>query len=135
MRAATRMDSLPRERFFWAPAFAFALIGLAAGAPAAAQDVVHGQVQAFLNVLQGGGDFANSEFKDAVRPGDAARLRGLVECDLDSVKRSDSGTSAIVLFGCPTATGKSTTAVMILFSGGKAVSIAPVSYVQVPERG
>ena len=157
MRAVTRMDSLsfarsrggaekprrsslrasaaPRERFFWVPSFAVALIGLAVAGPAAAQDVVHGQVQAFLNVLQGGGDFANSEFKDAVKPGDAARLRGLVECDLNSVKRSDSGTSAIVLFDCAGASGKSTTAVMILFSGGKAVSIAPVSYVQVPERG
>ena len=114
---------------------AFALACLAASGAVAAQDAVHGQVQAFLNVLQSGGDFANSEFKDAVKPGDAARLRGLVECDLGSVKRSTGDTSAIVLFSCPTATGKSSTAVMILFSGGKAVSIAPMSFVQVPERG
>ncbi len=108
---------------------------LAVATPAAAQDPVHDQVQKFLNVIQSGGDFANSEFKGAVKPGDVARLRALVECDLDSVKRSDSGSSAIVLFSCPAAGGKTSTAVMIMFSSGKAVSIHPMSYVQVPERG
>ena len=101
--------------------------------PAFAQDVVHDQVQKVLNVIQGGGDFASSEFKDAVRSGDIPRLRALAECDLDSVKRSESGSSAIVLFRCEGATAS--TAVMILFSSGKAVSIAPMSFVQVPERG
>jgi len=112
-----------------------ALVGLAAAAPAAAQDVIHDQVQAFLNVLQGDGDFAKSEFKDAVKAGDVARLRTLAQCDLNSVKRSASGSSAIVLFGCPGAAGKSSTAVMMMFSDGKAVSIEPMSFVQVPERG
>ena len=82
-----------------------------------------------------GGDFANSEFKDAVKNGDAPRLRALAECDLDSVKRSTGGSSAIVLFGCPAAGGKTSTAVMIMFSSGKAVSIEPMSFVRVPERG
>ena len=114
---------------------AFALAGLAAVQPAAAQDVVHDQVQKFLNVIQAGGDFANSEFRDAVKPADVTRLRALAECDLDSVKRSSGGSSAIVLFGCPVAGGKTSTAVMILFSSGKAVSIEPLSFVRVPERG
>ena len=110
-----------------------ALMGLAVGGPAAAQDAVHGQVQAFLNLLQSNGDFANSEFKDAVKAGDVERLRTLAQCDLNSVKRSDGGASAIVLFKCPA--GMPSTAVMMMFSEGKAVSIAPLSYVQVPERG
>ena len=108
---------------------------LAAAHPAAAQDAVHDQVQKFLNVIQGGGDFANSEFKDAVKSADIARLRALADCDLGSVKRSAGGSSAIVLFSCPGAGGKSSTAVMIMFSSGKAVSIEPMSFVQVPERG
>ena len=112
---------------------AVALIGLAIAAPAAAQDAVHGQVQAFLNLLQSNGDFANSEFKDAVKASDLARLRTLAQCDLNSVKRSDSGSSAIVLFKCPA--GMPSTAVMMMFSEGKAVSIAPLSYVHAPERG
>jgi hypothetical protein len=115
---------------------ALALItALALAQPAAAPDVVHDQVQKFLNVIQAGGDFANSEFKNAVKVGDIPRLRGLNDCDLDSVKRGEGGSSAIVLFGCPAAGGKASTAVMILFSSGKAVSIEPMSYVQVPERG
>ena len=109
---------------------------LAVAAPAAAQDAVHGQVQAFLNVLQSGGDFAASEFKDAVKPSDVPRLRALIECDLDSVKRSAGDRSAVVLFNCPTAAGgKSSTAVMIMFSAGKAIAIEPMSFVRVPERG
>ena len=118
-----------------AASLAAALACLAAAGPAAAQDAVHDQVQKFLNVIQGGGDFANSEFKDAVKSGDAPRLRALAECDLDSVKRSTGGSSAIVLFGCPAAGGKTSTAVMIMFSSGKAVSIEPMSFVRVPERG
>jgi len=107
----------------------------AAAQPAAAQDIVHDQVQKFLNVLQSGGDFANSEFRAAVKSTDAARLRDLAKCDLDSVKRSTGGSSAIVLFSCPVAGGKSSIAVMMMFSSGKAVSIEPMSFVQVPERG
>ena len=111
-------------------------LALLAAAPAApADDPLHGQVQACLNVIRAGGDFANSEFRDAVRSGDVARLRALAECDLNSVKRSDSGSSAIVLFDCPAAAGKTSTAVMIMFSSGKAVAIQPMSFVQVPERG
>ena len=109
---------------------ALALLGAAP-----AEDPVHGQVQAFLDVIRDGGDFANSEFRGAVRSGDVARLRALAACDLNSVKRSDSGSSAIVLFDCPTAAGKASTAVMIMFSAGKAVAIQPMSFVQVPERG
>ncbi len=110
---------------------------LALAQPAAAPDAVHDQVQKFLNVIQAGGDFANSEFKDAVKAGDVPRLRGLSDCDLDSVKRSAGGTSAIVLFKCPAAGGTTSTAVMIMFSSGKAIAIEPMSYVQVPvqERG
>ena len=118
------------------PRVALALGSLGLAAPAVAQDAVHGQVQAFLNVLQGGGDFAASEFKDAVKPRDVPRLRALIECDLDSVKRSAGDRSAIVLFNCPTAAGgKSSTAVMIMFSAGKAIAIEPMSFVRVPERG
>ena len=114
---------------------AAALAYLAVANPAAAQDPVHDQVQKVLNVIQSGGDFANSEFKDAVKAADVPRLRALADCDLNSVKRSDSGSSAIVLFSCPAAEGKTSTAMMIMFSSGKAVSIHPMSYVQVPERG
>jgi hypothetical protein len=112
-----------------------ALACLAVAPAAAAQDIVHDQVQKFLNVIRDGGDFANSEFRDAVKSADVARLRALIDCDLNSVKRSDGGSSAIVLFSCPADGGKSSTAVMIMFSSGKAVSIEPMSFVQVPERG
>jgi len=112
---------------------AAALLCAAAAQPAAAQDSVHNQVQNLLNVLQGGGDFANSEFKDAVKSADVPRLKTLIECDLDSVKRSEGGSSAIVLFKCPP--GVPSTAVMILFSSDKAVSIEPMSFVRGPERG
>jgi hypothetical protein len=115
---------------------AAAFAWLAAAHPAAAEDAVHDQVQAFLNVIRDGGDFANSPFKDAVKASDVPRLRALVDCDLDSVKRSASGTSAIVLFSCPQAGGGTTsTAAMIMLSEGKAVSIEPMSFVRVPERG
>ena len=103
--------------------------------PAAAQNVVHDQVQKFLNVIQAGGDFANSEFNGAVKSADVPRLKSLIECDLGSVKHGEGGSSAIVQFSCPTATGKTSTAVMILLNSGKAVSIAPMSFVGVPERG
>ena len=116
-------------------ALAMALAFLAAAQPAVALDPVHDQVQKFLNVIQAGGDFANSEFRDTVKAGDVPRLRALAECDLDSVKRSTGNSSAIVLFSCPAAGGKTSTAVMILFSSGKAVSIEPMSFVRVPERG
>lgn len=112
-----------------------ALALLAAAPTATADDPVHDQIQAFLNVIQSGGDFASSEFKDAVKSGDATRLRALADCDLDSVKRSAGGSSAIVLFECPTAAGKTSTAVMIMFRSGKALSIEPMSFVKVPERG
>ena len=110
---------------------------LAVAAPAAAQDAVHDQVQNLLNVIQAGGDFANSEFRDAVKADHVPRLRALADCDLDSVKRSTGGSSAIILFSCPAASGKSSTAVMIMFSSGRAIAIEPMSYVQVPvqERG
>ena len=114
---------------------AAAMAFLAAVQPAAGEDVVHDQIQKFLNVIQSGGDFANSEFKDAVKPVDAPRLRALADCDLDSVKRSESGSSAIVVFDCPAPAGKISTAVMIMFSSGKAVSMEPMSFVHVPERG
>ena len=117
-------------------ALAAALAMLAAATPAAAQDAVHDQVQELLDVIQAGGDFANSQFRDAVKGDDVARLRSLAGCDLDSVKRSAGDGSAIVLFDCPAAGGKRTsTAVMMLFSSGKAVSIEPMSFVRVPERG
>ena len=118
-----------------ATSLAAALACLAAAGPAAAQDAVHDQVQKFLNVLQSGGDFASSEFRDAVKSTDVQRLRALIECDLDSVKRGAGGSSAIVLFSCPAAGGKTSTAVMMMFSSGKAVSIEPLSFVRVPERG
>ena len=121
-------------RAFLSLSLAVVLGGTAAAQPAA-QDVVHQQVQKFLNVIQAGGDFANSEFREAVKPADVPRLKSLVECDLDSVKRSEGGSSAIVLFSCPTAAGKTSTAVMILLSSGKAVSIEPMSFIGVPERG
>ncbi len=111
------------------------LIALAAVQPAPAQDAIHDQVQKFLNVIQSGGDFANSDFRAAVKAGDVPRLRALVDCDLDSVKRSTGGSSAVVLFRCPAAGGQTSTAVMIMFSSGRAVSIEPMSFVQVPERG
>ncbi len=114
---------------------AAAVLCAAAAQPAAAQDAVHDQVQKFLNVVQGGGDFANSEFRDAVKSADAPRLKALIECDLGPVKHGEGGSSAIVQFSCPTAGGKTSTAVMILLSSGKAVSIEPMSFVQVPERG
>jgi hypothetical protein len=114
---------------------AAALVCAVAAGPAAAQDAVHDQVQKFLNVLQGGGDFANSEFRDAVKSADVPRLKLLVDCDLGSVKHGEGGSSAIVLFSCPTAAGKTSTAVMILLSSGKAISIEPMSFVGVPERG
>ena len=111
------------------------LAWLAAAQLALAQDAVHDQVQKFLDVLQGGGDFANSEFSDVVKTADIPRLRALSKCDLDSVKRSEGGSSAIVVFGCPAAGGKTSTAVMIMFSSGKAIAIEPMSFVRVPERG
>ncbi len=115
---------------------ALALVAaLALAQPAAAPDVVHDQVQKFLNVIQSGGDFANSEFRDAVKSADAPRLTAMIECDLDSVKRSEAGSSAIMLFRCPTAAGKTSTAVMMMLSSGEAVSIEPMSFVGVPERG
>ena len=112
-----------------------ALAVLGAAQPPAGEDAVHDQVQKFLNVVQSGGDFANSEFRDAVKPGDVSRLRALADCELDSVKRSESGSSAIVVFSCPAPSGKTSTAVMIMFSSGKAVSMEPMSFVHVPERG
>ncbi len=117
------------------PWLAAALLCAVAAWPAAAQDAVHDQVQKFLDVLQSGGDFANSELRDAVKGADAPRLKALIECDLDSVKRSEGGSSAIVLFRCPTAAGKTSTAVMMMFSSGKAVSIEPMSFVGVAGRG
>ena len=114
---------------------AAAVIWATAAQPAVAQDIVHDQVQKFLNVVQSGGDFANSEFRDAVKSADVPRLKSLIECDLGSVKHSTSGSSAIVLFSCPAAVGKASTAVMMMFSSGKAISIEPMSFVGVPERG
>jgi hypothetical protein len=114
------------------------LIGLAIlalGVPASAQDVVHDQVQKFLDVLHKDGDFANSEFKDAVKPTDAVRLKGFRECDLDSVRRSEAGTSAIILFICPMNGRTKRATVMMDFDAGKTVAIVPVSFVDVPERG
>ena len=116
-------------------ALAAAFAAMISAQAAAAEDPVHGEVQKFLNVIQAGGDFAASEFKEAVKAADAPRLRALASCDLDSVKRSDGNTSAIVLFTCPAAAGKVSTAVMIMFSGGKAVAVEPMSSVHVPERG
>jgi hypothetical protein len=112
-----------------------ALVCAVAAWPASAQNVVHDQVQKFLNVIQAGGDFANSEFRGAVKSADIPRLKALIDCDLGSVKHGEGGSSAIVLFSCPTAAGKTSTAVMILLSSGKVVSIEPMSFVGVPERG
>jgi hypothetical protein len=115
--------------------FILAASGLAVGQPAPAADPVHQQVQAFIDVIQGGEDFANSEFKAAVKPADVARLQSLSKCDLDSVRRSESGSSAIVLFTCQSDGRSSRAAVMMMFEGAKTVSIMPTSFVQVPERG
>jgi hypothetical protein len=122
-------------RPFLSLSLAVVLASAGAAQPAAPQDVVHEQVQKFLDVLRSGGDFANSEFREAVKPADVARLTGLAQCDLDSVKRSTGGSSAIVLFSCPAAGGKASTAVMMMFSSGTVVSIHPMSFVGVPERG
>jgi len=109
-------------------------LGFLLTAPATAEDVVHDQIQKFLDMVRDGGEFANSEFKDAVKPDDAARFRTIQNCPLDAVKRSQGDTSALVLFRCPTENGDKTRVVMIEFENSKITSIEPVSYVEVPVK-
>ena len=107
------------------------LVAFALPIPATAADAAHDQIQSFLNAVQSGANFSQSEFKDAIDSKTAEQLAAVKSCPLDSVSRMQGDAMAIIHWNCPGGEVSRKVSAMVEFDQGKIKSVVFVSFVQV----